>query len=91
SVIETLIERGGIGIVTTHDLALTEITAQFGSQAKNVHFEDQLIDGKMAFDYRMRPGIVEHSNALELMKMMGIELKALDTEADDPKSADLTQ
>lgn len=82
SVIETLIERGGIGIVTTHDLALTEITDQFGSLAKNVHFEDQLIDGKMTFDYRMRPGIVEHSNALELMKMMGIELKALDAEPD---------
>ncbi|QDT90977.1 MutS-related protein [Gimesia algae] len=90
SVIETLIERGGIGIVTTHDLALTEITDQFGSLAKNVHFEDQLIDGKMTFDYRMRPGIVEHSNALELMKMMGIELKALDTEQ-DPESADLKQ
>lgn len=82
SVIETLVERGGIGIVTTHDLALTEITAQFGNQAKNVHFEDQLIDGKMTFDYRMQPGIVEHSNALELMKMMGIELKALKNESD---------
>lgn len=80
SVIETLIERGGIGIVTTHDLALTEITSLFGEQAKNVHFEDQLIDGKMTFDYRMRPGIVEHSNALELMKMMGIELKEVKTE-----------
>ena len=90
SVIETLIERGGIGIVTTHDLALTEITSLFGSQAKNVHFEDQLIDGKMTFDYRMRPGIVEHSNALELMKMMGIELKVLDAEP-DPESADLNQ
>ncbi|QDU08894.1 MutS-related protein [Gimesia aquarii] len=85
SVIETLIERGGIGIVTTHDLALTEITTQFGNQAKNVHFEDQLIDGEMTFDYRMRPGIVEHSNALELMKMMGIELKALSTESDQKK------
>lgn len=85
SVIETLIERGGIGIVTTHDLALTEITTQFGNQAKNVHFEDQLIDGEMTFDYRMRPGIVKHSNALELMKMMGIELKALSTESDQKK------
>ncbi len=82
SVIQTLIESGGIGIVTTHDLALTEITAQFGEVAKNVHFEDQLIDGKMTFDYRMQPGIVEHSNALELMKMMGIELNALKTESD---------
>lgn len=83
SVIETLLERGSIGIVTTHDLALTEITAQFGEQAKNVHFEDQLVDGKMTFDYRMQPGIVEHSNALELMKMMGIVLK---TETDQKQA-----
>ncbi|MBN74009.1 MAG: DNA mismatch repair protein MutS [Gimesia sp.] len=78
SVIETLIERGGIGIVTTHDLALTEITDLFGDKARNVHFEDQLVDGKMTFDYRMRPGVVEHSNALELMKMMGIQLKEVE-------------
>lgn len=82
SVIESLIERGSIGIVTTHDLALTEITAQFGDQAKNVHFEDQLVDGKMTFNYRMQPGVVEHSNALELMKMMGIELKGLKPDTD---------
>ncbi len=83
SVIETLIKRGSIGIVTTHDLALTEITAQFGDQAKNVHFEDQLVDGKMTFNYRMQPGIVEHSNALELMKMMGI---ILNTETDQKQT-----
>ncbi|WP_417394369.1 MutS-related protein [Gimesia chilikensis] len=83
SVIETLIERGGIGIVTTHDLALTEITDLFGDKARNVHFEDQLVDGKMTFDYRMRPGVVEHSNALELMKMMGIQLKEVEI---DPES-----
>ncbi|QDT25637.1 Endonuclease MutS2 [Gimesia panareensis] len=85
SVIETLIERGGIGIVTTHDLALTEITGLFGDLARNVHFEDQLVDGKMTFDYRMRPGVVEHSNALELMKMMGIKLNEAEI---DPKSAE---
>ena len=85
SVIETLVNRGGIGIVTTHDLALTEITELFGDQARNVHFEDQLIDGTMTFDYRMRPGVVEHSNALELMKMMGIVLNEPET---DSKSAE---
>ena len=48
-----------------------------------MHFEDQLVDGKMTFDYRMRPGVVEHSNALELMKMMGIQLKEVEI---DPES-----
>ena len=45
-----------------------------GARAVNVHFEDQLEDGKMVFDYEMRPGIVEHSNALELMRAVGLDV-----------------
>ena len=40
----------------------------------NVHFEDRLVDGKMLFDYRMRPGVVQHSNALALMRAIGLEV-----------------
>ncbi|MGE0101932.1 MAG: DNA mismatch repair protein MutS [Blastocatellales bacterium] len=69
-VVKGLVERGAIGIVTTHDLALTQIEASIG--AVNVHFEDQLLDGKINFDYRMRPGVVTRSNAIELMKSVGL-------------------
>ncbi|MCC7420872.1 MAG: hypothetical protein IT428_11350 [Planctomycetaceae bacterium] len=71
-VIRTLVEAGAIGLVTTHDLALTEIVSSFGSRAENIHFEDRLEDGRMTFDYRIRPGVVQRSNALELMRMMGL-------------------
>ena len=74
AVIRKLVERGSVGLVTTHDLALTEIVDSLAPQAINIHFEDRLINGRMTFDYRIRPGVVERSNALELMRMMGLEV-----------------
>lgn len=76
-VIHTLLKRGGIGLVTTHDLALTEIAHQLPGQAVNTHFQDELADGRMTFDYRLRPGVVEKSNALELMRSLGLDVPAL--------------
>jgi hypothetical protein len=71
-VIRQLLDSGAIGLVTTHDLALTEIVESLGQKAENVHFEDRLSDGRMTFDYRLRPGVVQRSNALELMRLMGL-------------------
>ena len=73
-VVRGLIERGAIGLITTHDLALARIADELGSYAANVHFEDQLEDGKMSFDYLLRDGIVQRSNALELMRSVGLEV-----------------
>ena len=72
--LKALLKRGAIGAVTTHDLALTEITASAGAMVRNMHFEDQVKDGKMAFDYRLREGVVAKSNAIELMRLMGFEI-----------------
>jgi len=69
-----LVERGAIGLVTTHDLALTHIADVLRERGANVHFEDHLENGKMSFDYRMRPGVVEKSNALELMRSVGLDV-----------------
>lgn len=74
SVVKTLLERGAMGLVTTHDLALTQIVEETKPRGANFHFEDQFIDGRMSFDYRLRPGIVEKSNALELMRSIGLEV-----------------
>jgi hypothetical protein len=73
-VIRKLVECGAIGLVTTHDLELTKILKTFDSRAKNVHFEDQLVDGRMTFDYQLREGVVQKSNALELMRMIGLDV-----------------
>lgn len=74
AVVRGLVERGAIGLVTTHDLALTQIAETMGERAVNVHFEDRLENGKMIFDYRMQPGVVQRSNALELMRAVGLDV-----------------
>ncbi len=74
AVIRSLIDRGAVGIVTTHDLALTRIADSMPNQAVNKHFEDTIVDGTMLFDYRLRDGVVERSNAIELMRMLGLDV-----------------
>ncbi len=74
AVIRTLFRRGAVGLVTTHDLALTRMQEEFGTEAVNVHFEDHLEDGHISFDYKLKPGVVERSNALELMRAVGLEV-----------------
>lgn len=74
AVIRTLVERGSIGLVTTHDLALTHIQGQLDGHAINVHFEDHLEEGRISFDYKLKPGVVERSNALELMRAVGLDV-----------------
>lgn len=74
AIARTLAARGALGLLTTHDLALARIAEDPTLSAVNVHFEDQLEHGKMTFDYRLRPGIVEKSNAIELMRAVGLEV-----------------
>lgn len=74
SVIRGLIGRGAIGLVTTHDLALAEIADRLGVIAKNVHFVDHFENGTLHFDYLMRPGVVRKSNALALMRAVGLDV-----------------
>ncbi|EQA45792.1 MutS domain V protein [Leptospira broomii serovar Hurstbridge str. 5399] len=57
------------GIVTTHDLELASLD---GLVLR--HFREEIKDGKMSFDYRIRPGIVQSSNALEVLKLEGLDL-----------------
>ncbi len=69
-----LIERGALGIVTTHDLALARIAEELAPRIENVHFEDHIEDGRMCFDYRLRPGVVTKSNAIALMRSVGLDV-----------------
>ena len=73
-VIRTMLARRAIGMVTTHDLSLTEIAAIFPGQVTNVHLQDHVENGKMTFDYKLRDGVITHSNALELMRMIGLDV-----------------
>jgi MutS domain V len=71
-IVRALVERGSIGIVSTHDLALTDIGG--GGNLRNVHFQDELANGRMTFDYTLREGVVTKSNGLELMRSIGLDV-----------------
>jgi hypothetical protein len=73
-VVRMLLDSGAIGLVTTHDLALTDIADHLAPRASNVHFEDRYENGAMIFDYCLRPGVVQNGNGLALMRAVGIEV-----------------
>jgi len=74
SVVRGLAAAGALGLVTTHDLSLTHIAEQLGPRAANVHFADHFENGEMIFDYRLHEGVVRHSNALALMRAVGLRV-----------------
>ena len=74
AIIKGLVRRGSVGLLTTHDLALAHIVEELAPHAVNVHFEDHIENGHIAFDYHLLPGIVRKSNALELMRSIGLEV-----------------
>jgi MutS domain V len=71
-----LLSWGTSGAISTHDLALADVT-ELRERSVRVHFREQFSksDGlmRMDFDYRLRPGIASTSNALALLEMIGIE------------------
>ena len=74
AILRRILHRKAIGLVTTHDLALTDMGRTLSPQVMNVHFEDHVDNGTMQFDYTMRPGVVQKSNALSLMRTVGLEV-----------------
>ena len=72
ALVQGLVERGAIGLVSTHDLALARVADGLGERAANVHFEDTVTDEGLVFDYRLKPGVVTRSNALALMRSVGL-------------------
>ncbi len=72
--LRALLDRGAIGLVTTHDLALTDIAGPMHQRLQNKHFQDELSEGRIRFDYKLREGVVTKSNGLELMRSIGLEV-----------------
>lgn len=74
SLIRDLINRNGIGMVTTHDLALAEIPGELGNEGANFHFVEKIENGSLGFDYKLKAGVVVGSNAQSLMRAIGIQV-----------------
>jgi hypothetical protein len=73
-ILRVLVERGAIGIATTHDLSLASLADSLAPAAINAHFQDRVEAGRLVFDYKMRPGVVSRSNALDLMRLVGLKV-----------------
>jgi DNA mismatch repair ATPase MutS len=72
--IRALIKRGAIGLISTHDLALTDIEGLEPDAIENVHFQDELVDGALKFDFKLHSGVVTKSNGIELMRSIGLDV-----------------
>jgi MutS domain V len=73
-IVRAFMQRGAIGLVSTHDLALTDFELPDAGALRNVHFEDAIVDGRMTFDFRLRDGVVTRSNGIELMRSIGLQV-----------------
>jgi DNA mismatch repair ATPase MutS len=72
AVIEALVAGGAVGVLSTHDLALTEIAENQVLRGFNVHMQSENPREPLEFDYRVKPGILRQTNALAIVRMMGI-------------------
>jgi hypothetical protein len=74
AVVGRLLEHGAIGLITTHDLALANLADTPATRGANIHFQDTLEGDRLVFDYRIQPGVVTRRNALDLMRLVGIDV-----------------
>jgi hypothetical protein len=73
-VVRALLDSGAIGLISTHDLALTNIGEQRDPRLHNVHLQDEIENGKMSFDFKLHEGVVTKSNGIELMRLIGLKV-----------------
>jgi len=72
ALIKKILRLNGVGIVATHDVELSKLSAQFPEQVRNLCFEITIKDNKLNFDYKLSEGVCSTMNASFLMKTMGI-------------------
>ena len=76
TVVERLLSHGACGLLSTHDLDLATVESiQAVSQVVHFHEYFETVDNQevMRFDYKMRPGSTPTTNAMKLLKMVGLE------------------
>ena len=72
AIIKQLIADGGVGMVATHDLQLAKLAGEYPGVLANYHFDIQVVDGEMRFDYKLKPGECTVFNASLLLESIGI-------------------
>jgi len=72
AVLDRLLRCGAVAIVTTHDLALTALVNEFPGRTTNAHFEEIYENGRMQFDYKLRPGVLTRTNGANVIAALGL-------------------
>jgi CBS domain-containing protein len=67
-----LLNGGAVGAISTHDLALTEMADDPAKAGVLVHMESNNPDDPLDFDYLVKPGVSMRSNAMAIVRMLGI-------------------
>jgi hypothetical protein len=80
--VRALVGQNGVGVLSTHDLELVRLADDIPS-ITNYHFAETIADGRMTFDYTLRPGPCPTTNALKIMKMEGLPVDYLHEQHDD--------
>lgn len=71
ALIRQLLATSSLGMVSTHDVELGSLASE-NSQVRNMHFESDIVDNEISFDYKIRPGVCQSFNASLLMEKMGV-------------------
>ena len=77
SYVRALVGRDGVGAISTHDLELVKLS-DGNPQITNYHFREEVVDGLMTFDYRLRSGPSPTTNALKIMRLEGLPVELTD-------------
>lgn len=80
SLIRALAEQAGVGLIATHDLELVAL-ADENPRIRNAHFREDVVDGRMVFDYVLRSGPCPTTNALRIMEMEGLPVEDGESES----------
>ncbi|HEY1732090.1 MAG TPA: hypothetical protein VGG15_10090 [Terriglobales bacterium] len=72
AILKQVVRSGAIGFITTHDLALTDLVTHYSGRVINVHFAERYENGEMLFDYKMRPGVLTHTNGMNVIAALGL-------------------
>ncbi|MBK7894854.1 MAG: hypothetical protein IPJ90_08215 [Anaerolineaceae bacterium] len=78
SYIQALAQGNGLGAIATHDLELVQL-AEENPRLVNVHFRDDVVNGRMVFDYKLHAGPCPTTNALKIMQLAGLPVPAADS------------
>ncbi len=72
ALLNTLTGRSALTLVATHDLALAELAEAHPELVWVGHFRDEARGDEMVFDYRLRPGVLPTTNAIRVLRALGL-------------------